>query len=211
MKRIYVAGPMRRRPFLGFPAFDEAAERLTAQGWEVVSPADLDREAGHDPATMDVPDDYDWCDLSVIGLDLKGAIRRDVEAILTCDAMFMLKGWDESMGATAERAIAQWLGIPIYYEGKDVDGEEDILEEALRITKGDRQATYGPPDQDFRRTADMWTALFAEKIRGGKDFAPSDVAMAMICLKLSRETHQKKRDNWVDAAGYARCGSLCSE
>lgn len=80
---------------------------------------------------------------------------------------------------------------------------EDILEEALRITKGDRQAQYGPPDQDFERTAAMWTAL------KGVPFTGREVAMFMICVKLSRETHQRKRDNWVDVAGYARCGSMC--
>lgn len=82
--------------------------------------------------------------------------------------------------------------------------EEDILEEALRITSGDRQAQYGPPDQDFQRTAKMWSAL------KGVEFTAKEVAMFIICLKLSRQTHQDKRDNWVDVAGYARCGSLCT-
>ena len=36
---------------------------------------------------------------------------------------------------------------------------EDVLEEALRITSGDRNASYGPPDQDFQRTAAMWSAM----------------------------------------------------
>lgn len=84
------------------------------------------------------------------------------------------------------------------------DVPEDILTEALRLTSGDRQAQYGPPDQDFQRTAQMWSAL------KGVPFTAKEVAMFMICLKLSRQTHQDKRDNWVDIAGYARCGSLCS-
>lgn len=94
-----------------------------------------------------------------------------------------------------------------YFEAvPDVTSEvEDVLEEALRLTSGDRQNQYGPPDQDFARTAAMWTALFGHK------FEARDVAMAMICLKLSRETHQKKRDNVVDGAGYFRCLHLCNE
>lgn len=87
--------------------------------------------------------------------------------------------------------------------------KEDILEEALRITSGDRQAHYGPPDQDFARTAAMWSALFGDKL--SSPFEARDVAMAMICLKLSRETHQRKRDNSVDGAGYFRCLHLCNE
>ena len=87
--------------------------------------------------------------------------------------------------------------------------KEDVLEEALRITSGDRQNQYGPPDQDFARTAGMWTALFGYKLSA--PFEPRDVAMAMICLKLSRETHQRKRDNAVDGAGYFRCLHLCNQ
>lgn len=86
----------------------------------------------------------------------------------------------------------------------------DILEVAASITRGDRQAVYGPPDQDFKKTADMWTGMFQLMLAPGAKFEPRHVAMAMICLKLSREFHQRKRDNWIDIAGYARCGSLCS-
>jgi hypothetical protein len=89
---------------------------------------------------------------------------------------------------------------------------EDILEEALRITGGDRMNDYGPPDQDFKRTAVMWEQLLTARIIDGKlDIRPQDVASCMIAIKLSRQTHQNKRDNWVDLAGYARCGNLCME
>ena len=91
----------------------------------------------------------------------------------------------------------------------DKPPEEDVLLEALRLTSGDRQAQYGPPDQDFTRTAAMWSALFASKMSA--PFEARDVAMAMICLKLSRETHQRKRDNSVDGAGYFRCLHLCNK
>jgi hypothetical protein len=90
------------------------------------------------------------------------------------------------------------------------DDDEDILAEASRITRGSRQAQYGPPDQDFRRTAGMWSSLFISKLKDGVTFESRDVALAMILLKTSRETHQRKRDNWVDIAGYASCGSRCN-
>lgn len=83
--------------------------------------------------------------------------------------------------------------------------EEDILLEALRITSGDRQHQYGPPDQDFVRIAKLWSAL------KGVEFESRDVAMFMICVKLSREVHQRKRDNAVDLAGYARCLHICNQ
>ena len=87
----------------------------------------------------------------------------------------------------------------------ETESGEDILEEALRITSGDRQNQYGPADQDFARSAQMWSAL------KGVEFSTEDVASFLICVKLSRNTHQSKRDNWVDIAGYARCGDLCRQ
>lgn len=90
-------------------------------------------------------------------------------------------------------------------ESAQTAAPESILVEAERVTSGDRQAQYGPPDQDFKRIAGMWSAL------KGVPFTAREVAMFMVCVKLSRETHQRKRDNWVDIAGYAKCGSLCGE
>jgi len=92
-----------------------------------------------------------------------------------------------------------------------VKPSEDILEEALRITGGDRQNQYGPADQDFRRTAEMWSGLFRDMLKEGVSFEPYHIAQAMILLKMSRQLHQRKRDNWVDTAGYARCGQKCDE
>jgi hypothetical protein len=88
---------------------------------------------------------------------------------------------------------------------------ESILAEAQRITGGDRQAQYGPPDQDFRRTAEMWTGLFGDLLKSGTRFDAFHVALAMILLKTSRQMHQRKRDNWTDIAGYAHCGNICDE
>lgn len=193
---VYVAGPMRGKKFFNFPAFDDAKEDLESQGFSVISPADLDRAVGFDPEILG--SDYDWTDLNKCDFSLMDAIDRDVAALKKCDAIYLLRGWESSKGANAEKALAEWMLLEVMYQE-----EVDILEEALRITKGDRNASYGPPDQDFQRTAQMWSAI------KGVPFEAREVAMFMVALKLSRETHQRKRDNWVDIAGYARCGSLC--
>jgi hypothetical protein len=199
--QIYIAGPMRGRKFLNFHAFDKARDLLESYGFRPISPADMDRQNGFD--ATELPEDSDWCDMSKLGFSIDEAIARDVGALQWCDAIYLLSGWQNSKGAKAEKALAEWKGLAILYEEEFV--EEDILEEAMRITKGDRQAAYGPPDQDFQRTAAIWSAL------KGVEFEPREVALFMIALKLSRETHQRKRDNWVDIAGYARCGHLCSK
>jgi hypothetical protein len=105
------------------------------------------------------------------------------------------------------------IGWTTKYQRPNVAIEkESILAEAARITRGDRQNAYGPPDQDFARTAKIWEALLESCVIDGRlKIEPRHVALCMIAIKLSRETHQQKRDNWVDIAGYAHCGNVCSE
>lgn len=121
--KIYIAGPMRGKKWFNFPDFDWAKECLVRAGWEVISPADLDREVGFD--VKNLPPDTDWNDVSKLGFDLKAAVQRDVAAILDCDAIFMLHGWSESRGAKAEKAVAEWLGLMVFYQ---VDGYPNVSE-----------------------------------------------------------------------------------
>jgi hypothetical protein len=114
MNRVYIAGPMRGVPRFNFPAFDAAKKKLVAQGFEVISPADMDRDIGFDPA--DLPPDYDWHDIDSIGFSLPDAIHRDVEAVKKCNAIYMLCGWERSRGACAEKALAEWMGLTVLYE-----------------------------------------------------------------------------------------------
>jgi hypothetical protein len=190
-RSIYIAGPMRGYPRYNFDAFHNA-EKVLELDWNVLNPARVDEEDGFDP-------DHD-----VVTPDMmEKFILRDLDMVLRVNAIAVLPGWEKSTGANAEVALAKWRGIPVYLFPRMVAmHEEDILEEALRITRGDRQNQYGPPDQDFQRTAKMWSAL------KGVEFTAHEVALFMIALKLSRQTHQDKRDNWVDIAGYARCGSV---
>ena len=195
MGRVYIAGPMRGIPFYNHPAFDAAEKKLHREGFATFNPARRDRENGLDLDAF--PSDYDWSQLPP-DFDLEGTIRADVDVLLRCTCIYMLPGWRSSQGAVAEHALAKWRYLTVIEEHA-----ESVLAEAERLTSTDRQAQYGPPDQDFSRTAAMWSALF------GTHFNSADVAMAMICLKLSRETHQEKRDNWTDIAGYAKCGAIC--
>jgi Domain of unknown function (DUF6378) len=77
------------------------------------------------------------------------------------------------------------------------------LEEALLLTTGDRQQSYGHPLEDFSRTAGLWTALLGKKLLS--PITPEEVALCMVCLKLSREMNKHKQDNLVDMAGYVNC------
>lgn len=123
--KVYIAGPMRGHYRFNFPAFDAAKSELESGGHVVVSPADLDREAGFDETSY--PDDYDWTDLQKIGFSLVDAIERDVEAIKACDAIYMLNGWDKSKGATAEKALAEWMGKLVLYQQPSNKPKSEVL------------------------------------------------------------------------------------
>lgn len=79
---------------------------------------------------------------------------------------------------------------------------EDILQEAITITKGQRADQYGKAEDSFKMVADLWSTYM------GTQFQTHDVAILMALLKVARiKTGPSKRDSWVDLAGYAACGA----
>ncbi len=82
---------------------------------------------------------------------------------------------------------------------------ETILEEAGRITSGERQQAYGHPLDDHSRTAALWTPLLRHLLKDGATIEWHDVVRCMIALKLSRDVNSMERENVVDTAGYAWC------
>lgn len=187
--RIYIAGPMRGLPLFNFPAFDAAAKKLRAMGHEVVSPAELDRAVGFDPATS-VPDDA----------FMRRALARDLVAVTECDAIALLHGWQNSQGTRLELSLARMLGLKVLDANTGEPPHESILLEALRLTRGNRNADYGHPLDDFTRTAALWSAFLG---------TPVDYRQAIVCMmlvKVSRLGHTPEHhDSIVDLAGYADC------
>lgn len=189
--RVYVSGPMSGKLNSNFFAFFEAEEFLREKGWDVVNPARIDRDEGFDP-----------------GASHESYMRRDIPEIVACDAIAVLPEWWTSRGAKDEMAVAKMCGLDVIsatdglpitdpFEERE-PAAESPLTEALRIVHGRRGDDYGPPDLDFERTGRMWGALLGL----GYDVRPSQVALCMIALKLSRESWIHGRDNLVDAAGY---------
>jgi len=104
MPSIYIAGPMTGYPKFNFPAFDKARDILEPD-WNVISPADMDRDLGFDPDDGIVTAEF-----------LRDAMRRDIDAVMHVDALYALAGWEQSKGASAEVALAEWRGIPVHFE-----------------------------------------------------------------------------------------------
>jgi hypothetical protein len=109
----YVAGPMTGYPGFNYPAFDAARDALAAEGWNVISPTDLDR--------INIGIEFDKMEGTEDLRHLSTAFaRQDIASILVSDAVFVLPGWEMSTGATNEARIATMLGLPVYtYEGRE--------------------------------------------------------------------------------------------
>jgi len=109
--RLYLCGKMLGEYRYNFPLFDQARDRLREMGYDVVSPADLDRAAGLDADAL--PQDWDWSAWPEGLLDKDEVIRQDVAALLSCDAVFCVTdtGGD---GFAAEIAVARWAGRPVW-------------------------------------------------------------------------------------------------
>lgn len=92
--RVYIAGPMTGYQEHNYPAFIDAAATLRDLGHDVVSPHEL-----HDD---DMTRPFDWY------------LRRDLAALMTCDAIALLPGWAQSRGARLEHHVACGLDMPAY-------------------------------------------------------------------------------------------------
>lgn len=95
--RIYISGRMTGLPEYNFPAFNAAAEKLRAAGWEVENPAESFGGATDKP--------------------YKEYVAFDIAALKRCDAIWMLPGWDEkeARGSVWEHGLAIDLELDIYY------------------------------------------------------------------------------------------------
>lgn len=80
---------------------------------------------------------------------------------------------------------------------------KDILDAAEKIVTGERQQTYGDPEDNFGTIAQMWKAYLGISINA------MDVSMMMVLLKVARVSGRPDLttiDNFIDICGYAACG-----
>lgn len=88
-KKVFISGPMTGYKDFNRPAFMEAEEKLKKGGFTVVNPATF----------------------GIDNLPNADIARFDLMALLSCNYIYQLEGWENSIGATAEWQAAKWAGI----------------------------------------------------------------------------------------------------
>jgi len=100
--KIYIAGPMRGLPDFNYPTFNQYAQAHRNVGWDVANPVEIGADYGTpeqinaDPAL------------------LAAVVEAELHALETCDAIYLLDGWQNSEGARMELATAIAYGLKIY-------------------------------------------------------------------------------------------------
>ena len=187
--RCYLAGPMAGYEEGNFPLFKMAANHLRENGYDVVSPVEMNERDG-ERAALDPghPRRSEF-------------LARDVQVVAdpTVEAVVVLPGWRDSAGARLEVVVAQGLGKPVLrFRDLQPIARETVLEEAGRLVEGARSNSYGHPADHAQKVAEMWAATFGWKADAYR------VNIAMILFKIARADVGRSRDSLVDIAGYAR-------
>ena len=75
----------------------------------------------------------------------------------------------------------------------------NILKEANRIINErseEKERQYGPFSEGMRRAAKIASGMT------GREWSEDDMYVALIALKFSRQSYNKKKDNLLDAVAY---------
>ena len=97
-KRIYISGPISGREINECRAdFQRAEYEMIARGFEPVNPvAEADKHPEH-TTTHD-------------------HMRHDIELLMTCDYIYMMRKWTHSKGCKVEFDVATAIGLPVFFE-----------------------------------------------------------------------------------------------
>jgi len=102
LKKIYISGPISNQPNLNREAFYQEAERIDKSGNIGINPHIVCDGIEHLYENWyEMTGDEKW----------RAYMVEDIRALLTCDAIHLLPGWENSRGAVIEEMIAEALNI----------------------------------------------------------------------------------------------------
>jgi hypothetical protein len=94
-RRIYISLPIAHYDLEERKAYADKVEKLLSEFYEVVN-----------PFNNGVPDEADW----------RVHMKKDLQMLLECDAIFMCKGFEKSKGCKIEWDVATTCGMEVFYE-----------------------------------------------------------------------------------------------
>ena len=101
-ERVYISGAIAHHDIVERKAtFKAAGCYLSLKGYDAVNPFD-----------NGVSDDADWHE----------HMRADIRMLVDCDAIYMLRGWEQSKGAKLELDVASSCGLTVMFEGMEFVG-----------------------------------------------------------------------------------------
>ena len=131
--RIYISGRMTGCPDLNRAAFFAAAGRLTAQGHFVINPHRISGlfgtaeelecsffalyELEKPQNAYTTMSDIDKATNEDCARLARAVMDADLAAVRSCDAIYLLRGWESSRGAKKELAEALAHGLQVMQEG----------------------------------------------------------------------------------------------
>lgn len=184
--RIYIAGPMTGVPQFNFPAFDNARDRWQHRGWEVTSPADMDREYWREHFGCEF--DLDNRDPRIVaGGDIyEEWLRMDVAALARCDAVALLPGWEKSKGVARELLVARALNLPLY----------DAI-------TGDKAAPAPTSEPAMMLSSDSTERKSTPVVTGVLDYFPLAIAAVARLSKFGNDKHNAGQPlHWSRGKSY---------
>lgn len=141
MTKVYLAGPMSGHPQFNFPAFFEAAAELHRQGFDVVSPAEIDCKEDGDVAMQSKNGDpaeakRSWGDF--LSRDVKLLADTDIKGIV------FLPNWHTSKGAKLEAFVGLLLGFDFW------EYEPETYEYCMSVTPISKRSVLDSINDDLR-------------------------------------------------------------
>jgi len=100
--KIFISGPMTGIEDYNFPAFNKTEDALSSLGHDVVNPVKI---------CMKYEKERVLADRAIFDR----MVQEELDELETCDAIYMLPGWESSKGALKEHDSALAHGIEVLY------------------------------------------------------------------------------------------------
>ena len=158
--RIYVSGKISGLPYEDVKTrFDDCQELLESIGFEVIN-----------PITMGLRQEATW----------EQHMVKDIELLLSCDAIYMMDNWMDSTGAGIEYDIAMRTGKDIWFESNIVRDNAKVM----RIQNAIHEVT-GLKFSDYITKSRKRDGFYARMI-----FVYHCRAMKMKLTKIAKYVHR---------------------